>query len=59
MGWQVRATEAALGDAETRVDPVLCFIDVQWPLLGGPRAFKGVLIESERAEFESPRRLRI
>jgi hypothetical protein len=49
MWRQVRATEAALGDAETRVDPVLCFIDAEWPLLGGPRPFKGVLIESERS----------
>jgi hypothetical protein len=49
MAWQVRATEAALGDAETRVVPVLCFIDAEWPLFGGPREFEGVLIDSERS----------
>jgi hypothetical protein len=48
MCWQVEATEAALGDPEIPVSPVLCFIDADWPLLGGPRRFKGVLIESER-----------
>ena len=49
MAWQVAATEAALGEAEIPVSPVLCFIDAEWPLLGGPRDFKGVLIESERS----------
>ena len=49
MKWQVQATEAALGDAEIPVFPVLCFIDAEWPLLGGPREFSGVLIESERS----------
>jgi hypothetical protein len=49
MEWQVEATEAALGGAEIPVFPVLCFIDAEWPLLGGPREFSGVLIESERS----------
>jgi hypothetical protein len=49
MAWQVAATEAALGEAEIPVSPVLCFIDAEWPLLGGPREFGGVLIESERS----------
>jgi hypothetical protein len=31
------------------VFPVLCFIDAEWPLLGGPREFQGVLIDSERS----------
>jgi hypothetical protein len=49
MEWQMEATEAALGDAEVPVFPVLCFIEAEWPLLGGPREFNGVLIESERS----------
>ncbi len=49
MEWQVEATEAALGDAAIPVFPVLCFVDAEWPLLGGPREFSGVLIESERS----------
>ena len=49
LGWQVRTVDAALGDAEIPVFPVLCFIDAEWPLLGGPREFQGVLIESERS----------
>jgi hypothetical protein len=49
MAWQVEATEAALGGAEIPVSPVLCFIDAEWPLLGGPREFRGVPIESERS----------
>jgi hypothetical protein len=49
MAWQVEATEAALGGAEIPVSPVLCFIDAEWPPLGGPREFGGVLIESERS----------
>jgi hypothetical protein len=49
LAWQVRATEAALGGTEIPVFPVLCFIDAEWPLLGGPRPFRGVLIESERS----------
>jgi hypothetical protein len=31
------------------IRPVLCFIDAEWPLLGGPKEFKGVLIESDRS----------
>jgi hypothetical protein len=31
------------------VRPVLCFIDAEWPLFGGPREFQGVLIESNRS----------
>ena len=46
MAWQVAATVAALGGTEIPVSPVLCFIDAEWPLLGGPREFRGVLIET-------------
>ena len=49
MGWQVAATVAALGGTEIPVSPVLCFIDAEWPLLGGPREFRGVLIDDERS----------
>ena len=49
LGWQVRTVDAALGDTEIPVFPVLCFIDAEWPLFGGPRAFRSVLIESERS----------
>ena len=49
MAWQVAATKAALGGAEIPVSPVLCFIDAEWPLLGGPREFRGVLIDDERS----------
>jgi hypothetical protein len=33
-------------DAPTPSGP---FIDAEWPLLGGPRDFKGVLIDDERS----------
>jgi hypothetical protein len=49
LGWQVRTVDAALGDSEIPVFPVLCFVDAEWPLLGGPREFRSVLIESERS----------
>jgi hypothetical protein len=49
LGWQVRTVDAALGDAEIPIFPVLCFVDAEWPLLGGPRGFRSVLIESERS----------
>jgi Nuclease-related domain len=49
MEWQVAAVKGALDVNRTPVRPVLCFIDAEWPLLGGPREFKGVLIESDRS----------
>ena len=49
MAWQVAATNTALGGAEIPVSPVLCFIDAEWPLFGGPREFMGVLIDGERS----------
>jgi hypothetical protein len=49
LGWQVRTVNAALGDTEIPIFPALCFIDAEWPLLGGPREFGGVLIESDRS----------
>jgi Nuclease-related domain len=49
MGWQVAAVKGAIDGNPTPVRPVLCFIDADWPLLGGPREFQGVLIESDRS----------
>jgi Nuclease-related domain len=50
MGWQVTAVRAALREREdVPVTPVLCFIDAEWPLLGGPYQFAGVRIEAERS----------
>jgi len=31
------------------VTPVLCFLNVEWPLLGAPDRFRGVLLESHRS----------
>jgi Nuclease-related domain. len=53
MGWQVKAVTKALMDAG--VDPlppvtsVLCFVDGNWPFFRPPKAFEGVLLESERS----------
>ena len=49
MARQVEATKAALGGAVIPVSPVLCFIDVEWPLLSRPREFRGVLIDDDRS----------
>jgi len=49
MEWQVAAVRAAIDGNPTPVRPVLCFIDAEWPLFGGPREFQGVLIESDRS----------
>jgi hypothetical protein len=49
MEWQVVAVRAAIDGNPTPVRPVLCFIDAEWPLFGGPREFQGVLIESDRS----------
>jgi hypothetical protein len=49
MEWQVAAVRGAIDGNPTPVRPVLCFIDAEWPLFGGPREFQGVLIESNRS----------
>jgi len=49
IAWQVAAVKTALDGNATPVHPVLCFIDAEWPLFGGPREFQGVLIESDRS----------
>jgi hypothetical protein len=49
MAWQVAAVRVAIDGNSTPVRPVLCFIDAEWPLFGGPKEFQGVLIESDRS----------
>lgn len=53
MGWQLKAVTKALVDAG--VDPlppvtaVLCFVDPSWPIIGRPKSFDGVRIESDKS----------
>jgi hypothetical protein len=53
MGWQVSAVEAALERAGIEplppVTPVLCFLNVEWPLLRSLDQFRGVRLESHRS----------
>jgi hypothetical protein len=50
MRWQVEAVRAGMGGREdVPVTPVLCFIDAEWPLLGGPDHFGGVRTEGQRS----------
>jgi hypothetical protein len=51
MCWQVAAVEALLASIEVvmPVTPVLCFIDVEWPLLFPPDSFRGVRLEDARS----------
>lgn len=53
MGWQVTAVQAALSaagiDPAPTVTPVLCFVDGEWPLFGGPDSYKGVRLEGKRS----------
>jgi Nuclease-related domain len=54
MGWQVKAVESVLASVEppmpvTPVTPVLCFIDVDWPLLFRPDSFRGVSLEDPKS----------
>jgi hypothetical protein len=50
MGRQVEAVRAALGERQdVPVTAALCFIDAEWPLLGGPHRFAGVRTEAERS----------
>ncbi len=51
MGWQVEAVRVALA-SDTPVPPivpVLCFVNVEWPLFGAPDEFRGVRVESHRS----------
>lgn len=54
MAWQVEAVKRALESAGVElasvpVEPVLCFIDGEWPLLAPPVSFKGVRLEGKRS----------
>ncbi len=53
MGWQVDAVRSTLEahgiEAPPPITPVLCFLNVEWPLLGAPESFRGVRIESHRS----------
>lgn len=53
MEWQVKAVIRALGDADVSplppTQPVLCFVDGNWPIFRAPKAYNGVLLESERS----------
>jgi hypothetical protein len=51
MGWQVKAVETLLASVEVTmpVTPVLCFIDVAWPLLFAPDSFRGVRLEGPKS----------
>ena len=53
MGWQVEAVLTVLGNHGVEpvptVTPVLCFLEVEWPLFRAPDSFRGVRIESARS----------
>jgi hypothetical protein len=49
MDWQMAAVRQALGDADVPLQPVLCFVDAEWPLVGAPDQFEGVRIEGTRS----------
>jgi hypothetical protein len=51
MAWQVKAVETLLTSVEVTmpVTPVLCFIDVDWPLLFAPDSFRGVRLEDPKS----------
>ena len=54
MAWQVEAVRRALEAAgqefsRVPVQPVLCFIDGQWPIFAAPESFRGVRLEGARS----------
>jgi hypothetical protein len=54
MGWQVEAVKRVLESVSSdlpavHVQPVLCFIDGEWPLLTAPTSYKGVRLEGTRS----------
>ena len=53
MGWQVDAARSAFEahgiDPMPPITPVLCFLNVEWPLPGAPESFRGVRLESHRS----------
>ena len=52
-GWQVDAVRSAFEahgiDPMPPITPVLCFLNVEWPLLGAPETFRDVRLESHRS----------
>jgi hypothetical protein len=51
MAWQVKAVETLLASVEVTmpVTPVLCFIDVEWPLLFAPDSFRCVRLADPKS----------
>jgi hypothetical protein len=54
MAWQIGAVRGALDSAGTDfagipVEPVLCFVGGEWPLLFPPTVYKGVRLEGMRS----------
>jgi hypothetical protein len=54
MGWQIEAVQRVLRSAgsefaDVPVEPVLCFIDGEWPLLFPPKSYAGVHLEGKRS----------
>jgi hypothetical protein len=51
MGWQADAVNSFLEflGATITVTSVLCFINVEWPLLSRPNSFRGVLLRSPKS----------
>ena len=54
MSWQIAAVRDALKaagvDLQTiPIEPVLCFVDGEWPLLRPPESYKGVRLEGKRS----------
>jgi hypothetical protein len=51
MGWQVKAVETLLGSVgcQVAITPVLCFLEVEWPLLFATESFHGVRLASPRS----------
>jgi hypothetical protein len=51
LGWQVKAVQTRLESVEVAmsVTPVLCFVDVDWPLLFRPESYRGVRLESPKS----------
>jgi hypothetical protein len=51
MGWQVQAVETLLEavGCKVAITPVLCFLEVEWPLLFATESFHGVRLDSPRS----------
>ena len=54
MVWQVAAVKRVIDSigaafASVPVEPVLCFVDGEWPLVAAPESFRGVRLEGKRS----------